>query len=192
MPAFQQCTAPDRTHGPPLAVGSCNPPVLHSTQLTMGTPDANGAPVKSTGRVRFAIVAGDPDTPADEADILLRVRITDVRRRSGLADYTGQLQASAGLRITDRDNPAPSGSPGATVQDSTFAWTVPCAGTSDTTIGSTCSVKTSADAVTPGVVKEGMRAVWELGKIKVFDGGPDDDVSTAPNTPFAVQGIFVP
>ncbi len=192
VPAFQRCTAPDRTHGPPLAFGSCNPPALRSTQLTMGTPDANGAPVGSTGLVRFATIIGDPDTPADEADVLLRIRITDVRRQSGLADYTGQLQASAGLRITDRDNPAPSGSPGGTAQDAMFAWTVPCSVTSDTAIGSTCSVKTSADAVTPGVVKEGMRTVWQLGKVKVFDGGPDDLASTTPNTPFAVQGIFVP
>jgi hypothetical protein len=192
VPAFQQCTAPNRNHGPPLAFGSCNPPAPHSAQLTVGTPDANGVPAKSNGHVRFVTLAGDPGNQTDEADVALVVTITDVRRRSGLADYTGQLQASAALRITDRDNPAPSGSPAATAQDGAFAWTVPCAATADTTVGSRCSINTSADAVTPGVVKEGMRAVWQLGSITVFDGGADGVASTSPNTQFAVQGIFVP
>jgi hypothetical protein len=69
---------------------------------------------------------------------------------------------------------------------------VPCTATADTAIGSTCSISTSADAVTPGVVKEGRRAVWELGSITVFDGGSDGVASTSPNTEFAVQGIFIP
>jgi glucose/arabinose dehydrogenase len=192
VPTFQQCTAPDRTHGPPLVFGSCNPPVLRSAQLTVGTPDANGAAVNSSGSVRFVTLAGDPKTTADEADVALVVSITDVRRLSGLADYTGQLQASAGLRITDRDNPAPAGSPAATTQDGTFAWTVPCTATADTAVGSRCSINTSADAVTPGVVKEGRRTVWQLGAITVFDGGPDGVASTSPNTEFAVQGVFIP
>ena len=192
VPTFQQCTVPNRIHGPALPNGSCNPPVARSAQLTVGAPDANGRPAKSTGYVRFRVVPGNPTTTADEADVALRVRITDVRRRSGLADYTGQLQASAGLRITDRNNAASSGSLAGTAQDGTFAWTVPCAPTADTTVGSTCSVTTSADAVTAGVVKESVRAVWQLGAVTVFDGGPDDVASTTPNTPFAVQGIFVP
>ena len=33
----------NRTHGPALAFPSCNPPVPRSAQLTVGTPDANGA-----------------------------------------------------------------------------------------------------------------------------------------------------
>ena len=44
----------------------------------------------------------------------------------------------------------------------------------------------------PGTVLEGRRSVWELGKIQVFDGGSDGVVSTAPNTLFADQGVFVP
>jgi hypothetical protein len=159
----------------------------------VGSPDANGVPAKSIGSTVASVSPGDPDTPADEADVHLRVNITDVRRRSDLADYTGQLQASLPIRITDRDNPPTAGgSPVGTAADGTFAYTVPCASTLDTTIGSTCAVTTSADAVTPGVIKEGMRAMWQLGQVQVFDGGPDGLAATTPNTLFAVQGIFVP
>jgi glucose/arabinose dehydrogenase len=192
VPAFQQCTASNRTHGPALAFPSCNPPVLRSGQLTVGTPDANSAAANFDGQVRYEVIVGNPGTTADEADVALRVAINDVRRQSDLADYTGQLQASAGLRLTDRDNPGSAGSPVGTVQDSTFAWTVPCTTTPDTTVGSACAVTTSADAVNPGVVKEGLRAIWQLGQVQVFDGGSDGVASTAPNTLFAVQGVFVP
>ena len=51
---------------------------------------------------------------------------------------------------------------------------------------------TSADAVNPGVIKESMRSVWQLGQVQVFDGGSDGVASTTPNTLFAVQGVFVP
>ena len=40
VPAFNQCAAANRTHGPPLAFPSCNPPVPGSSFLTVGTPDA--------------------------------------------------------------------------------------------------------------------------------------------------------
>jgi glucose/arabinose dehydrogenase len=192
VPAYQPCTSPNRMHGPPLAFGSCSPPALRSGQLTIGTADANGAPVNSVGSVTFTTIVGNPSTPADEADVDLRVQITDVRRQSDLADYTGELQASAPIRITDLDNAASAGSTAATAQDGTFAWTVPCAATPDTTNGATCSVNTSADAVTPGVIKEGMRSLWQLGQVQLLDGGPDGQASTTPNTVFATQGVFVP
>ena len=44
----------------------------------------------------------------------------------------------------------------------------------------------------PGSVNESRRSIWELDQVKVFDGGPDGVVSTADNTLFAVQGVFVP
>ena len=193
VPAYTACSSPNRTHGPSLAFASCNPPSQLSAQLTVGTPDANGRAPNSVGYASWNVVPGDPDTTADEADVALRVGITDVRRSSDLADYTGELQASVPIRITDGDNPPPSGgSPAGTASDGTFAYTVPCAATGDTTIGSTCAVTTSADAVTPGVIKEGMRAIWQFGQVQVLDGGADGVASTTPNTVFAKQGIFVP
>jgi hypothetical protein len=123
----------------------------------------------------------------------MRLEITDVRRRSNLADYTGEVRASVPARITDKDNPpSAGGASGGTMTDSPIAFTAPCAGTPDPSIGATCSVTTTVDAVTPGAVKEGMRANWQMGQIEVFDGGSDGDAETTPNTLFAKQGVFVP
>jgi glucose/arabinose dehydrogenase len=192
VPAFAACTSPNAAHGGPLSFGSCRPPAQISPHLTVGTPDANGQVAKSTGHVAFVARPGDAGTPADEADLALRTSLTDVRRRSDLADYTGQLQASVALQLTDRQNGSTPSDHG-TAAPFTWTWTVPCAGTADTTAGSTCSSATSADAVLPGSVVEGKRAIWELGRVAVVDGGPDGLASTpAGNSVFAVQGVFVP
>ena len=58
--------------------------------------------------------------------------------------------------------------------------------------GATCSVQTSADALLLGTVQEGRRALWELGQVQVYDGGPDGDTSTEDNTLFEVGGVFIP
>ncbi len=34
--------------------------------------------------------------------------------------------------------------------------------------------------------------MWELGQVELRDGGPDNNITTEPNTIFAVQGVFVP
>ena len=53
--------------------------------------------------------------------------------------------------------------------------------------------QTSADAVMPGIAREGKRAVWELGKVQVYDGGADGDAdTTGDNTLFMEQGLFAP
>jgi len=118
-----------------------------------------------------------------------RLNITDVRRKSDLSDYTGQLQLKTSLRVLDRYNGPSEVGVG---QDTEFAVTVPCAATGSTSIGSTCQINTTADAVLPGVVKENRRAIWMTGQVQVFDGGADGVVSTTPNTLFAKQGVFVP
>jgi hypothetical protein len=198
VPAYRQCTSPNRTHGPPdfpgnaqNPDGSCNPPVQASSQLTVGTPDSNGPDARSIGSVRFSGMVGNPATDADEADTRVTMSMTDVRNRSGLTDYTGQLQLDTTIRVTDRNNgPSVVG----TGQDIPFRVTVPCTGTGGTTdVGSTCSVNTTADAVAgAGAVTEGMRSIWSLGQVRVNDGGADGVAATAPNTLFAVQGVFVP
>src|SRR5688572_31897628 len=58
VPAYQACTTPNRTHGPPLAFPSCNPPVQASPNLTTGTPDANGAPANGVAWAKLDVVAG--------------------------------------------------------------------------------------------------------------------------------------
>ena len=95
------------------------------------------------------------------------------------------------MRITDR-NSGPSGSESATTEDRPFPITVPCAATGSASTGGTCSVSSSFNAIVPGAVVAGKRAIWELGAVDVFDGGPDGLTSTSPNLLFARQGVFVP
>jgi hypothetical protein len=196
VPAYAQCTpaGANRTHGPPLAFPSCAPPSQSSGELTIGTADANGAPTKAISLVRYGVHVGNPATSADEADVRIIAQVTDVRKRSDLSDYTGELQLDQGLRITDRDNTPYPGGPGpGTVTDTGFPVSIPCAATADTTVGSTCAIDTTAEALVPNTVKEGRRAVWQIGQVKVYDGGADGVASTvADNTLFMDEGLFVP
>jgi CSLREA domain-containing protein len=190
VPAYTACTAANRVHGPPLEHPSCAPPAQRSATLTVGTSDANGQASAMTGTVRYTVVVGNPSTPADEADVKLVASLSDVRRRSNLSDYTGELQARTSLRITDKANGATALEDG-TVDDITHSWTIPCAPTGGAA-GATCAATTTADALVPGTVREGRRAIWQLGQTEIHDGGVDEDADTAPNTVFAVQGVFVP
>jgi hypothetical protein len=187
VPAFEPCMDPDRIHGPALTFSSCNPPQPASAYVTAGTPDNNGRPAGFTGTVQYKVLAGRAATAADEADVRLRATLADVRSRSGLTDYTGELAVRSVLRVTD----GLIGTVRVTVQDFPFSVTVPCTATPGTS-GSKCTVATTLDAVTPGAVPEGKRSVWALGAIEVYDGGADGRAATADNTLFARQGMFIP
>ena len=187
VPAYLECTVPNRTHGPALTFPSCNPPAPDSGQLTVGTPDANGPAANFVGSVKFETIIGNPSTPADEADLRLDVNVSDVRLAANLADYTGELDGAVVLKVTDRDGGVP-----VTTQEFPFRFAVPCSATTSSSVGSTCSLATTADAVIPAAVKESQRTIWELGPVQVNDGGPDGNAATAPNTPFVRQGVFVP
>jgi acyl-homoserine-lactone acylase len=185
VPAYAQCTAPNRTHGAPLAFGSCAPPAQVSQDLTVGTPDANGAAATSVGGVLLKVISCPACANPLNADVAIDASLTDVRKRAGLADYTGDLKARFSLRITDRFNAAAPGDPqtdSATVEDSPFEFAVPCAATSDASGGS-CHVNTTANALAPGSVRDGDRAIWQLGPIGLYDGA---------GGLFATQGLFVP
>ena len=58
VPAYAECTAPDLVHGPPLEHGSCGSPQQASVNLTVGTPESNGATANSTGSVRLNVLVG--------------------------------------------------------------------------------------------------------------------------------------
>jgi Tol biopolymer transport system component len=203
VPAYAECTEPNRTHGPPLAFGSCNPPqsstALDGTrQATFGTPDANGHPAQSTGYVRFTTVAGDPSTVEDEADVRISLHVTDVRK----ADYPStaypfNLALPLPLRLTDKQ----SGCCGVagTVRDfdQHIDYQLQVEATcvaSGSGVGATCSVTTTADTILPGFVSERSRSVWQFaGPVKVYDSGADAWAASAyDNAPLATQGLFVP
>jgi hypothetical protein len=191
VPAYKECADANRIHADPIAFGSCSPPEQASDWVTVGTPDANGLPAKSSGNVLLKTLAGDPDTPADEADVSVDVTLSDVRAKSDLSDYTGELEVRTSVRLTDSLTGPASNEPG-TVADFEFPFAVSCAETPDTTVGATCSASTSFDAIVPGSTPEGSRAIWELGDVRVYDGGDDGLAGTGGNTLFAHQGIFTP
>jgi hypothetical protein len=139
VPAFNQCAAPNRNHGPPDLPGgtnpdgSCTPAAQSSGPLTLGT--------SALGSARLAVLPGNTSTSADDADVRYKLSLSDVRCRAASggcagagADYTGQLQARTVLRITDRYNgPSEVG----VVQDTPFNVTVPCTATGSDGVVST-------------------------------------------------------
>jgi hypothetical protein len=193
VPAYEECTSPNGNHGAPLSSSSCNPPIQSSDFLTLGTPDVNGLPARGSGFVYMKVLGESPINPnnGDQADIQITTRFTDVRKKTDSSEYTGELQAVFGLRITDRYN-GDLLEDTATSTNAPISVTVPCAPTPGPE-GGECSITTTADAVMAGVAKEGQRAIWELDQVEIFDGGADGDADTAgDNTLFAVQGAFTP
>jgi hypothetical protein len=198
VPAFKACATPNRTHGTPLAFPSCNPPVQASSYLTVGSPDANGAGANSVGSILLRVKATSPE------DVLINSSISDVRCQAGTAasvcnspnagdgpDYSGEIQGNAMIRISDHYN-GPGLNEAATVVDIPFPVNGTCVNTALTSVGGTCSVATTANTVVPGSVKDTQRGIIEIQQLQINDGGADGLVSTAGNTLFEVQGIFIP
>jgi hypothetical protein len=195
VPASKPCTAPNATHGAPLSSPSCSPPSASSDYLTVGTPDANLMSANFTGLVSLKAISPSPDPgDGDQTDVTIQTNLTDVRKRSDLSDYSGEIGVVLSMRMTDRHNAKQFSAPifSGTATDTSLNVSVSCVPTGDATIGSTCSSSTTADALMPGLVLERKRAVWELGQVRVYDGGADGDADTADNTLFAVQGLFAP
>jgi DNA-binding beta-propeller fold protein YncE len=199
VPAYAPCLSPNRTHGPPLAFPSCNPPVRVSSAVTVGSPDANGAPANAVASVRLKVIVGAPGG-VDDSDVAITGSMGDVRCGPGTTtcgsanaasgpDYTGELRAELRLRITDRG----AGDIPATVTDIPFSAEATCASSSLTSTGGVCTISTTADALVPGSVPERQRSIWELDQVQVYDGGPDGDVGTlSGDQVFLRQGIFAP
>ena len=169
VPSYEQCSAPNRTHGPPLAFASCNPPSQTSGQATVGTPDANGGAAAFSAYILFTPCVGTPGPPED-SDTLLSAPLNDVRCTSarcgnanapGPADYTGDMRVAFTMRLTDHFNAASpgGGTDPATVQDISIETSFSCAQTASTSTGSTCNLRTSWNAFIPGWVKDTKRAI---------------------------------
>jgi hypothetical protein len=200
VPAHSACTSANTSHGAPLAFPSCSPPVQTSSNVTVGTPDANGAAANATGFIKFTAFAGVPGPP-DESNIGVRSSITDVRcgagattcgaaNANGGADYTGELRVEFDVRLTDRDN---SPLTTATANDFSLGVSVQCNGTADTATGSTCTLNTNTAAFLGACFHDSKRAIFELRDVRVMDGGPDGDGdTTGDNSLFARPGLFVP
>jgi hypothetical protein len=206
VPGYSQCTASSRTHGPPLAFPSCNPPAQISGQATVGTPDAFGGPANASSFIRFRASVGVPGPP-DEGDILIDAEINDVRcaptgsrcgtaNASGPADYSGEIRYKMTFRLTDHRNAVNpgGGTDPATVQDLSIEASAVCAQTASTSTGSICDINTTMRLIFPGAPgPDGQRVIWEFNDVTVYDGGPDGDGdTTGDNTVFLRPGIFIP
>jgi hypothetical protein len=184
VPEYRECTAPNRTHGPSLAFGSCAPPLTAGSHLTVG--GATDAGAKSTGQLRLVVLSGTPGPP-DDQDVQVKLSVSNVMVRSSLADYTGMLQGVLKTRITDRGGAFGPLANAATMMDFPYEFPAACTATADTTVGATCSANTTFDAIVPGSGYEGARGVWELGKFELRSVGPSNHEAL-----FLTQGVFVP
>jgi phosphatidylinositol-3-phosphatase len=192
VPAYRRCTAPNSTHGAPLEYPSCNPPSQTSGYLTVGTPEVNGQRANSVSYVRLYAVPDNPSTPVGGADVGITTALTDVRLSSDLSDYTGEVQTVLSVRLTALGT-ASGGDEPQTVEDFPFLVTVPCLATAETATGATCSLQTTANSIIPGAVTGANGSLWQLDKAQVYDGGADGlGSTTADNTLFETQGVFVP
>jgi len=205
--AYKACASPNRQHGAPLATLSCNPPVQASSFLTVGTGDAwPGTQPKSIGSVRLDVKTSSPE------DVKIVSSISDVRcignsaagfcstantDNAGVPDYSGELNGTANIRITDHFN-GPIGACGAcadpaTGQDLAFPVIGTCATTpGDGTVGSNCTANTTANGTVLGSVQDNKRANVEIQQINIEDGGQDGTAATTGNTLFETQGIWIP
>jgi TolB protein len=190
VPAFTPCTSPNREHGPPLVGGSCSPPQPRSTYLSLG--GGSGSPPSSVGKVSIRTRLGTPGG-ADDTDVNLRLRLTNVMRAADLSEYTGEVLVSATVRVTDwqgGDGPTRVSS---TIRDFPLEFDATCVSTPTSPVKSTCAANTTLDALIPGSTPEGTYAVWAIDQVKVYDAGPDENTATAAdNAALAVQGVFVP
>jgi hypothetical protein len=199
VPAYQQCVAADRMHGPPLAFPSCSSPLQASSRLTAGNPPAQAAGLMGHWTIRVKI--GSPGPP-DDSGAPIQFSITDVRcvEASGGcaapgADYAGELDVRVGVRISDHYNAvAPGGGADpATMQDVELSLPIGCAATADPAIGATCAGSSDLLYYYPGLPKDSKRMVMEFGQVRVLDGGADGDASTDDGAEtFLTQGVFIP
>ena len=196
-----QCTARgglNSSHGPPLAFASCNPPgFVPGTQAHAGPQATSAADV--------TVIPGDTDpTNGDQADIALTGFGTDVRTGSATGpDYnpaaSGADMNSVGkIRISDHYNGttgqpcAASGSCPATVSDLDFAAPVTCVPTVDPSVGSSCTIGTTADSLIPGIVLEQKKAVIQAFRLRLKDAGANGAPGDTDDRDAFMQGIYIP
>ena len=198
VPAYLQCgtgaNPTDGQHSPPLGQPACLPPRTGSNVAHFG-PQAVG-----TGEL--TLVEGNQSTTTDEADVTIQANLTDIGATGG-GDYnpspTGpDLTLTARLRITDLSNCSGSTCAGpyartaATSTDLDFAVAVDCSSTPDPSVGATCALNSSADAVQPGVIKEGQQMSAQAFRLRLNDSGANGVRGDSDDRIFSTQGVYVP
>ena len=81
------------------------------------------------------------------------------------SDYTGELEGRLTFELTDKaSEPVPTV---ATTQPFPISFAVPCAATADTVVGATCDVATDVNALIPGALADGLRAILETAPVEI-------------------------
>jgi hypothetical protein len=211
VPAFNACfgnSPPGMTHGAPLSLPSCSPPVQTSQYLTLNAPD-RAAPYNTTadgtGNIILKVTCHSPGTTTEignspctavageNIDVRITATSTGVRCvgapgqgncTAGAGSlYNGKVLGSSTIRISDHYNAIIPNPAGADCSDTTT-----CAATSQDlpfTVGAQCSAgacnyTTSSDLVVTDVSKEGKRAVVGLGQITIADAGLNGNLFGGP------------
>ena len=190
------------SHVGPLSGASCSGPTLQSSLLTTGTAG------KGQGVGRLETVAGDPGTPADDADLRVVASATDVRKASDGLDYTGKMILRTKMRITDRANGVLGGE-SATTENFNFSFPLDCVATPQpnpqlpNNFGGSCTVTTTTDTLLANFANEGKRAVLSAVSMVLLDARADGTITSGSGTcplscgtgdeaVFLRQGVFTP
>jgi hypothetical protein len=197
VPAFYQCTSPNRTHGAPLSFPSCGPPQPTALSTTIGTADANGAAANSVGSFRLDVLSGDARITFSISDVRCTAATAATVCQSANAadgpDYAGDLQLGTAYRVTDHKNFSQGSTveEPATVQDLPLDSLLPisCQPTADTRVGADCQGISTFNALVPGAIAAGERTILELGQIVLFNRGSSGHEN---GFAFLREGLFVP
>jgi hypothetical protein len=197
--AYKQCTAPNSQHGSPLVFPSCTPPRQESNFLQVGTPDANGAGANYIASLKLVVKATTPE------DVIVTFSATDIRCKAAASasvctmpndadgpDYSGHLQGTFQIRITDHWNGQPAFTSAGTMQDIPYPIGADCASTVDARVGGTCSANATLDAIVPGAFQDGKRSNVEVQTVQVLDGGVNGTTGAPDATRFGTEGTFAP
>jgi hypothetical protein len=190
VPAFQPCATNgnplNAEHAPPFDVHSCSPP-------KPGSSVALGAASQSSAGL--TVNPGDTDpTTGNQADVGISANLTDIQAAAG-GDYNPNasgpdLTALTSLRLTDKANGY--GGLAGTAKEFDFKVPVDCSGTTDPSVGSTCTANTTANALIPGFVQEQRQTVVQAFRVRIDDSGPNGIRGDSDDGIFATQGVFVP
>jgi hypothetical protein len=189
VPIFKPCgitPPPPGSHAPPFGGGTC-------VAAVSGVAHVGAANVSSA---TITVIPGNFTTVANEADVRYQVSATDIRSTSPTGpEYNPvaggpDMTLDARIRITDSNNGATATDP-ATAVELGFPIPVDCVTTGGPD-GSNCTADTTANAVSPGSVKEGKDEIIQTFRILLEDAGPDNIRGNSDDKFMEQQGYFVP
>jgi hypothetical protein len=198
VPVFRECDTganpANGQHSPPLGTLACLPPQENPGQAAHLGPGSSSA-------ADLTVVPGDGNGGnGDQADVTIAASLNDVQDAAG-ADYAPNpsgpdVTLSYRLRQSDFSGCGPPSCTGpytsaASAGDYDLTAPLECTATGGPE-GSDCAANTSADAILPGLVNEGRRAVAQVFRVRLVDSGQNNSLGDSDDRIFATQGVYVP